>query len=292
MSFVIITDTSANLPTPLLREHGIAAIPFTYIRNGEDLTCTDTESFADGDFYAAMRGGEQVTTSQITPFRYEEAMDPYLQDGKDILLVGMSSGISGAYNMAEFTASELREKYPERTIALVDTYGASLGEGFFVLKAIECREKGMSITETAEYLLSERAKMVQIFMVDDIKYLLRSGRLYKVLASVGSLLQVKPLLKGNEEGHIVAYSIARNREKALEALAKKYDKLVKNAGEQMIGIAHADCAEDAARLAELLRRNNPPKDIMTVVYEPVTGSHVGPGTIALFFMGETDARSK
>ena len=202
----------------------------------------------------------------------------------------MSSGISGAYSCAEMAAAQLREDYPQRAIRLVDTMGASLGEGLLALRAAACREQGMGLDETADFLLELRERFYQVFTVDNLAYLQRSGRISNATAVIGTVFQIKPLLKGNEEGKIVTFGKVRGRKQSIQALAEKYDTLVKNPGEQTVGIAHADCPEDADYLAGLLRKNFPPKDILTVCYEPVTGSHVGPGTLALFFEGEKGVR--
>ena len=289
--FQIITDTSANLPSELAAEKDLTVIPFPYFVNGARHTCLDTEGFDGKTFYGAMREGAEVTTSQINPQNYIDVMRPVLQKGLDILFVGMSSGISGAYHSAELAAEELRAEFPERKIRLVDTIGASLGEGLLVLRAVRDKLAGLSLDAIYEKLMDLRHRLCNIFTVDDLKYLRKGGRLSNLSFIVGTLLQIKPLLKGNEEGRIVAFAKLRGRKKALEELAKRYDEYVVNAEEQTIGIAHADCPEDAAYLTALLRRNHPPKEILTVGYEPVTGSHVGPGTLALFFEAREGCRS-
>ena len=289
--FQIITDTSANLPSELAAEKDLTVIPFPYFVNGARHTCLDTEGFDGKTFYGAMREGAEVTTSQINPQNYIDVMRPVLQKGLDILFVGMSSGISGAYHSAELAAEELRAEFPERKIRLVDTIGASLGEGLLVLRAVRDKLAGLSLDAIYEKLMDLRHRLCNIFTVDDLKYLRKGGRLSNLSFIVGTLLQIKPLLKGNEEGKIVAFAKLRGRKKALEELAKRYDEYVVNAEEQTIGIAHADCPEDAAYLTALLRRNHPPKEILTVGYEPVTGSHVGPGTLALFFEAREGCRS-
>ncbi len=289
--FQIITDTSANLPSELAAEKDLTVIPFPYFVNGARHTCLDTEGFDGKTFYGAMREGAEVTTSQINPQNYIDVMRPVLQKGLDILFVGMSSGISGAYHSAELAAEELRMEFPERKIRLVDTIGASLGEGLLVLRAVRDKLAGLSLDAIYEKLMDLRHRLCNIFTVDDLKYLRKGGRLSNLSFIVGTILQIKPLLKGNEEGRIVAFAKLRGRKKALEELAKRYDEYVVNAEEQTIGIAHADCPEDAAYLIELLRRNHPPKEILTVGYEPVTGSHVGPGTLALFFEAREGCRS-
>ena len=292
MSFKIVTDTSANLPSPVLAERDIAVIPFTYLYDGGEHTCLDTEAFDGHAYYDMMRDGKSVSTSQITPYAYEETFRPLLESGSDLLFVGMSSGISGSYSMAELAAAQLREEFPERNIRLVDTIGASLGEGLLVLKAADMRDAGEELDSAADELMSLRRRMAQVFTVDDLMHLKKTGRLFNAAAVVGTVLNIKPLLKGNEEGRIVVCGVARGFKKAIAAMAKKYDEFVEDAASQTVGIAHADCPEAAEQLIALLNKNNPPKEIMTVCYEPVTGSHVGPGTLALFFLSREGVRAK
>lgn len=289
--FQVITDTSANLPTDIAKQKDILVLPFYYYVNGEKHTCVDTNGFNGPDFYQAMRDGAEVSTSQINPQNYIDVMQPILERGEDILFVGMSSGISGSYHCAELAAEELQEQYPQRKIRLVDTLGASLGEGLLVLRAVKEKLLGLSIEEVHSKLMELRHRLCNIFTVDDLKYLRKGGRLSNLSFIVGTILHIKPLLKGNEEGKIVAFAKIRGRKKALEELAARYDEYVVNPGEQTIGIAHADCPEDADRLISLLNRNKPPKEILNVCYEPVTGSHVGPGTLALFFEARLGCRA-
>ncbi|MBR6300102.1 MAG: DegV family protein [Clostridia bacterium] len=290
--FSVVTDTSANLDCELAKERNIHIVPFHYYVNGEDMTCTDTRSFDGKTFYDAMRAGAKVTTSQITPQSYIDTLTPLLEKGEDILFVGMSSGISGSYASAETAAAQLRMDFPERQIHLVDTLGASLGEGLLAVKAAECRDAGASVADTAALLDEMRVGMCQVFTVDDLKYLRRTGRLSNIVALVGTVLNIKPLLKGNQEGKIVSFATVRGRRRSIQAMAERYNSMVKDAANQTIGIAHADCADDVKYLIGLLNEKNPPKEIMTVMYEPVTGSHVGPGALALFFMGDEKFRGE
>ena len=292
MSFSIITDTSANLPTPLLKQHGVAVLPFTYIVNGRELNCLDTEAFAGADYYDKLRERAKITTSQINPQRYVEYIEPALRAGQDVLYIGMSSGISGSYQSAVIAAEQLREAYPEREIRTVDTLGASLGEGLVVLKAADLRDAGTSLDNTVSAALKMCRCMYQVFMVDDLFNLKQNGRLSNAASIVGTVLQIKPILKGNEQGQIVCIAKERGRRKAIHALADHYKAYVKDAPRQIVGIAHADCADDAEYLSGLLREAARPKSVLTVLYEPVTGSHVGAGTLALFFLGDEDVRSR
>ncbi|MGI5976954.1 MAG: DegV family protein [Candidatus Limivicinus sp.] len=292
MSFSILTDTAANVPTDRVEAAGIKVLPLPFFVDGIENTCMDTLGFNAADFYGHMREGVKITTSQVNPHRYTEAMTELLQKGEDILFVGISSGVSGSFNSACIAADQLLDEFPDRKIQLVDSLGASLGEGLLVIKAAELRDQGLSLEETAETLRKLRVKMCQIFTVDDLNYLRRGGRLSGAAAIAGTVLNLKPLLKGNEIGKIVSFGKIRGRKKTIEALAKKYDELVEDAENQIVGISHADCEEDAKLLAGLIGRSHPPKDILIVNHEPATGSYLGPGALALYFEGAEDVRSK
>ena len=289
--YAIITDTSANLPTPLLKEKQIGFVPFSYYVDEQEIQCLDTEAFDGHAYYQAIRDGKEVTTSQIPPSRFEEIFLPYLQSGQDIIFVSMSSGISGSCSSARLAAQELLGRFPERRIEVVDTIGASLGEGIVALAAAERRDQGLTFDENVRSLLAMSQRMCQVFTVDDLMHLKRMGRLSGITARVGSVLNLKPILKGNEEGKIVAFNVARGRRRSVEMLAKIYQKYVQLPEIQTVGIAHADCPEDAAYLEGLLLLDKAPKEILTVCYEPVTGAHVGPDTLALFFLADNDIRS-
>ena len=291
MSFVILTDTSANLPTSLLKQNDISVIPFSYFIKDKEYSCLDTDGFDGKKFYKAMRLGAKITTSQINVFNYVRFFEGFLEKGEDILMINMSSGISGSFHCAEMASKELRDRYPGREIRLVDALGASLGEGLLVLRAVEFKKRGYTLDKAFEKLEEEKRRMYQVFTVDDLMYLKNTGRVKGSAAIVGNMLQVKPLLKGNENGEIVNFSKVIGRKRALDSLVQKYNQLVKNNEMQTVGIAHADCEEDAQYLVEQLNRRKPPKEIITVMYEPVTGSHVGPGTLALFFMGGEEVRA-
>ena len=290
--FQILTDTSANLDTAVLQQRNIHVIPFHFYVDGQSHFCENTAKFDGKAFYDAIRAGARSTTSQISPQAYIDEMTPMLAAGDDVLFVSMSSGISGSFASSQVAAQHLSADFPQRTIRLVDTRGASLGEGLLALRAADMRDAGADIDETADAIFALHRNMCQIFTVEDLKYLRATGRVSGAAALVGSILQIKPLLKGDDEGKIVCFSKLRGRKRSIQAMAERYDELVKDAEAQTVGIAHADCPEDAEMLAALLRRNHPPKEIMTVVYEPVTGSHVGPGALALCFLGDETARDR
>ena len=289
--FRIVTDTSSNLPTAYLQAENITVIPFTFHSESGEQSCMDTASFDAKAFYTAMRNGEKVTTSQIPPQRFVDNIRPMLENGEDVLFVSMSSGISGSYASSKIAANQLAEEFPERKILTVDTYSASLAEGIVVMRAVECRKEGLSIDETYQILRALRHRIAQIFTVGDLRYLKRTGRLSNLEAAVGTVLQIKPLLKGDPQGKIVCFAKVRGRQRAIEEMAKRYEELVVSPETQTVCISHADCEADAQILASMLRRSKAPKDILIVDYEPVTGSHVGPGALALFFVSDDNVRN-
>ena len=291
MNFVVLTDTSGNLPNRVIWDCNLKVIPFPYFVDGKEYTCLDTDSF-DGDaFYARIKEGMEVTTSQISPQQYMDFFEGWLKKGLDVLFVAMSSGISGSCNSAHIGANMLLAHYPERRIEIVDALGASLGEGLLAVRAAELRDQNWDVSDAAAELRRLVKRMFNVFTVDDLMHLRRGGRLSNLSAIVGTVLNIKPLLKGNEEGKIVAFAKIRGRKRSIETLAQAYDKLAVNPEAQTVGIAQAGCREDAEYLASLLRKNRPPKDILIVEYEPVTGSHVGPGALALFFESNENVRS-
>lgn len=280
----IFTDTSANLPFAVTQERNITVVPFSYTVDGVQAHYpTDTE-FDGKAFYGAMLAGAMVKTSMVSVGAFLERFEPALAAGNDVLYVGMSGGISGTANSAAIAVDELREKYPERRLAAIDTYAASLGEGLQVLDAARMADAGVEFDEIVAYLERERHRMCQYFTVADLEYLKRNGRLSGVVALAGTLLNIKPILMGDETGHIIQCGKVRGTQRALEKLADKYDELAADRTAD-IGIAHADNPQGAETLLAKLRALGFRGNCMTVMYEPVTGSHVGPGTVALFYPG-------
>ena len=280
----LYTDTSANLPLALLREYDIAVIPFSYTVNGVAEDYNEETDFDGKAFYDAMRRGAEVKTSMVNPATAAAFFERALAQGDDVLYVGMSGGISGTAHAAALAAEELREKYPHAKIMTIDTYAASLGEGLQVLEAAELLRAGRSFEEVGDRILARRPHMCQFFTVDDLNYLKRGGRISGAAALVGSVLGIKPILRGDETGHIVSCGKVRGNKKAYAELADYFDKRALDKTVR-IGIAHADNREGTDYLLGLLRERGFTGECLEVYYEPVTGAHVGPGTVALFFYG-------
>ena len=288
MSFAVLTDTSANLPAALMREQQIQAVPFCYIENGQEKSCLSIEAFDDEAYYQSLREGRRVTTSMVNHAAYIAAMEPLLQSGQDVLTVCMSSGVSGACGSARAAAQELLARYPQRQIQVVDTLGASLGEGLIALEGARLRDAGSTLAQTAAALEKMVGRMRQVFTVDDLMFLMRGGRISRLSAVIGSVLHVKPILIGDGAGKIVVASKCRGRRAAIRALAGELKAHIVHPQEQVIGIAHAACREDANTLASMIREDCGDVRILLVKYEPVTGAHVGPGALALFYLSDLE----
>ena len=278
----LFTDTSANLPVEIIDEYGIEVVPFSYTIDGVEYI--PEREFDGKAFYAAMRAGSEVKTSMVNAGTFIERFKEALDAGRDVLYIGMSGGISGTANAALMAKQELDEEYPDRKIVVIDTLAASLGEGLFVIKAAEQLRDGIALDAIEEDIRAQVPSMCQSFTVDDLKYLKKTGRVSGAAAIIGNVLSIHPILIGDYEGKIVVKSKVRGMKRTLDALAERYAELVLNKAET-IGIAHADNEEGKAYLVQRLRDKGLTGKCVSVCYEPVTGSHVGPGTVALFFFG-------
>lgn len=280
----LVTDTSANLPAELVAKHDISVLAFQYTVNGEPVEYNEDWNSDGKRFFDAMRAGAVVDTSLVNMGRFIDCFEPMLQNGDDVLYIGMSSGISGTFNASRLAAGEMNEKYPGNKVLCFDTYGAGLGEGLVVLKAAEMIAEGKGVDEIFEYLMERRQNLCQYFSVGDLKYLQRTGRVSLATAIVGNILSIKPILIGDETGHIVAYARERGTKRVLQHLVEKYEELVEDKS-HYISMSHADCPEKAEQLLAMLREKGFEGECITSMWEPVTGSHVGPGSVALFFWG-------
>lgn len=201
------------------------------------------------------------------------------------MYVGISSGISGTIQAARIAAQSLMEEYPERTVRIVDSMGAGLGTGILACKAADYRNDGLSADQAAIKLDYDRDNLCEYFTVDDLMFLKRGGRVSGISAAIGTMLQIKPMLRGDEEGKIVVCGKIRGRKRAIAELSAIYAKKVIGAGSQRVAISHGDCLEEAQMLAEKISDIAKPKELILSMHEPLTGAHVGPGMLAVFFFG-------
>lgn len=294
ISYEILTDSSSNLTQDLLDKYRIKMISYISTIDGSDFPCFDPardEAEAGHRFYDAMREGSDVRTTLINTARFSDFFAPVLEEGRDILFVCMSGGLSGTVQAARIAADDLLEEYPDRKIIVIDSLSASLGEGLLVLKLSRLRAMGATIEEAARYYERKKLKMNHIFTVGDLKYLKKGGRISATEALIGNLLSIKPILKANDEGKIVAHDKVRSRRKALDYLIDMTKARITDPSRQMIGIAHCDAPMEADYIATRLKKELPVQDVIVRYYDLCTGSHVGPGTIALFFMGDNRMES-
>ena len=286
MALEIFTDSAANIPGEKVKTLDINIIPCSYELGGKIVRCpTAPENFDGRQFYELLRSKAEVRTSMTNTHDFEEHFEKALKKGNDVLYISISSGISGTYNASRIAAEELHDKYPERRIETFDSMGAGLGIGLLVMRAADYRAQGMDLDWILSKLNSDRYGLCEYFTVDDLMHLRRGGRLSGVAAVMGTVLNIKPLLRGDEEGKIVAFSKLRGRKKAIAAIAEEYKAKVKDPGNQTVAISHGDCLEDAETLAAMVREIAEPKELIISVHEPFTGSHVGPGMLSLFFIG-------
>jgi len=284
--FKIFTDTGASLPPEIIHQYDLEVLPLFYTVDGVEYPSQETSNATlEGKaFYDALRNGATSRTSMVNIAVFCDAFEKSLSQGFDVLYIGISSGVSGTYQASMLAAQEMAEQYPERKIIALDTHAASLGEGLPVLYAAQLKNAGSSLEETVTKTQENYSNICQYFTVEDLIYLKRGGRISGAAALVGNIMQIKPILMGTEEGQIALYRKERGWKRTLEALLIIYEKLASDKSKPM-GIAHADNQEDAKFLADKLRECGQQGEIHTVFFDPVTGSHVGPGAIALFFYG-------
>lgn len=280
----IMTDNAANLPPELREQYNIRELRLTYTVDGRLI---DGSAPFDGhDFYEAMRRGAEVKTSMISPAAARDAIEPALAAGDDVLFLGISGGVSGTCWGVGLIAQELTAEYPGRRVQVLDTRGASLGEGLVVLEAAQMAQQGADMDTIIARAETLCGKMRQHFMVDDLKFLRKGGRLSGAAALAGTLLQIKPILQGDENGKIVVRTKERGRKKAMDTLVALYNELAEDKSAP-VGLSHAAAPAEALHLTTLLRQSGCTGPILTVCHEPVTGAHVGPGMLAMYFYSPT-----
>ena len=284
MSYKIITDSGCDFTKEKYAELGLAVAPLMVNFRGESYPDRNDESLKD--LYAGLRAGEVSTTAAVNPEQWAEAMEPVLKADEDVLVLAFSSGLSTSYQSAEIAAGDLREQYPDRTILVVDSLCASLGQGLLAYYACKKRDEGLDLQELYQWLLNNRLHLCHWFTVDDLMYLKRGGRINAATAIMGTMLSIKPVLHVDDEGHLVNVGKARGRRASIQAMAKKVGGLAEGYDNSVMFISHGDCPEDAEYLRSLLESQYGVKEVYINYVGAVIGSHSGPGTLALFFMGQ------
>ena len=285
-NYIITTDTTTDLPEDYIKKHNLGIMSLTYTLEGT--TYSKDNPLDVRLFYEKMRNGSMPTTSQVNPENAKNIFLPYLKDGYDILHIAFSSGLSGSYNSTRIAAEELSEEFPDRKITIIDSLAASLGEGLLVHKAVMLKEQGADLDTVADWVEQNKLHIVHNFTVDDLFHLHRGGRVSKATAILGTMINVKPILHVDDEGHLIALSKVRGRKKSLQALVDSMEKQMGAYRSQndIVFISHGDSLADAQYVADLVKQRFGIESFLINYVGPTIGSHSGPGTIALFYMGD------
>ena len=284
--YVIMTDSSCDLPQELADQLGLEVLPLEVMADGKNYrNWLDGREIGFKEFYKLAREGIELKTSAVNTAAFEEKMEKLLKEGKDILYIGFSAGLSTTYNSGEAAARELREKYPDRKIYTVDTLAASLGQGMIIYYAAKKKEAGATIEEVRDFVENEKLHMCHWFTVDDLNYLKRGGRISAATAAVGTMLSIKPVMHMDNEGHLVAVGKARGRKAALCQLLDTMGELGEGLEGQTTFICHSDCMDDAQYVASQMKERFGVAQVNINWIGPVIGAHTGPGTIGIFFWG-------
>ena len=282
--YVIFTDSSCDIQPDLLAKWGVPFVSLTVKFDDE------TESFNNfdmpfPDFYRRMREGGVARTAAANMETFKEAFEPILREGKDILYIGFSSGLSTTVNSGAMAGKELMEEYPERKVVTVDTFAASAGFGLLLWLTVQKRDAGATLEEAAKFVEDTRFHLCHWFTVDDLVYLKRGGRVSAAAAFAAGVLNIKPVLHMDDPGHLISMFKVRGRRASIKALADKYGELALDPGHDTVFISHGDCIDDARLLEKMLAERFGAKVQLITYVGPVIGSHSGPGTLALFFVG-------
>lgn len=285
--YVITTDNGSDLPQEYLEKHQIGCTYLSYVLDGVSYT---HENFLPvHEFYQKMRNGSMPTTSQVNPDDAKKMMTPYLEAGKDILHIAFSSGLSGTYQNCCSAAAELREKFPQRRIVVLDSLAASLGQGLLVHYAVMKKEAGQDMDQVASWVEENRNHLVHVFTVDDLNHLYRGGRVSRTSAVLGGILNIKPVLHVDDEGRLIPIGKVRGRKTSLLELVRYMDEKIGSYADSCdtVFISHGDCLEDARFVMEKVKEKYPVRTELINSVGSIIGAHSGPGTLALFFMGDT-----
>lgn len=284
--FKIITDSSCDMPEEYYKEHDVAVMQFGFFLDGVTYGGEDGADMDVAEFYSKLRGGAMPTTYQISAETAKTHIDEYLKNGEDVLIVAFSSGLSGTASSYTVAARELKNKYPDRKILVTDSLAASMGEGLFLDYIIKKADKGASIEETFEYAENLKLHICHFFTVDNLFHLKRGGRVSAATAVVGTLLNIKPVLHVDDEGHLVSINKAVGRKKSIRAVVDYMESSQCMEDDEPVFICHGDCIEDAEFLANLVReRFGKDRRIVINCIGSVIGAHSGCGTLAVFFRG-------
>ncbi|MBQ3100144.1 MAG: DegV family protein [Clostridia bacterium] len=284
-NYVIHTDSGCDIRPELLAEWEVPFTCLTFRFDDSEKEYTNIEMGA-AEFYAKMRAGGVAKTAAVNTESFRADFEATLKQGKDVLYLGFSSGLSTTFNSARIASLALAEEYPDRKIVVIDTLAASAGEGLLVYYAVQKMEEGASIEENAEYVKSLIPKLAHWFTVDDLVYLKRGGRVSPTAAFFGNMLGIKPVMHVDDEGHLIPMEKVRGRKTAVATLAAKYGQFAENPGKDVVFVSHGDCMKDVEELGAILKEKYGAEFKVITDVGPVIGAHSGPGTLALFYVGK------
>ena len=282
--FVIVSDSTVDLPKEYLQSKQVQIISLSYIMDG--VTYEEMDGLSHKEFFEKLRAGSLPTTSQINPEQAREALEPFAKEGKDILYIGFSSGLSGSYNSVRMAAEDLKEEYPDINIIAIDSLCACMGEGLLLYKALELKEHGMSMEEIAKWVEANKLHICHNVTVDDLNHLHRGGRISKTTAVVGSMIKIKPIIHMSDEGKLVVIGKERGRKKSLVSIVDRMEKQMQGYDNDIVMITHGDCIEDAEFVKKQVEERFGIHNVMINGIGSVIGSHTGAGVVAVFFMGD------
>ena len=284
MNYKIITDTCCDFPAHMYKELDLEVVSLSVLYKG--VVYNEYSEQWLKELFDGLRKGESASTSAVNPEGWANVIEPVLQEGKDALVLAFSSGLSTTYQSAMIAADELRERYPERKICVVDTLCASLGQGLLVWYACQKRDEGLPLEELTAWCEDNKMNLCHWVIADDLMHLKRGGRISTATAVAGTLLQIKPVIHVNDEGKLINVGKARGRKAAIQTLCNKVGELGIEGANDTVFICHGDCLEDAESLEQMLKEKYGVKNVFIYYIGAVIGSHAGPGTMAVFFLGK------
>lgn len=282
--FIIVTDSTVDLPESMLEEQGIPVLQLNYVLDGK--TYEDRKGLSGKEFFDKLREGSMPTTSQVNPEQAKEFFEPFVKAGKNILCIGFSSGLSGTYNSERIAAEELSEEYPEAKIIVIDSLCASMGQGLLLAKALKKQREGMTLEELVQWLEENKLHICHNVTVDDLNHLYRGGRISKTTAVLGTLVQIKPIIHMNDEGKLIVIGKERGRKKALNTIVDRMGKQMEGYENDLVMVTHGDCLEDAEYVKSQIQKKYGIQNVVINGIGTVIGTHTGPGVVAVFCMGE------
>lgn len=285
MRTILFTDSCCDLPISFVKENNIQVMSIRVNINGEDIPDDLGQSIAHKDFYNLIRKGEMPTTSQVNVGAFEKGFRKYINEGYSVIYIGFSSALSGCVNSARLAKEIINEEIKDADITIIDTKSASMGLGLIVYYAANMLKDGKTKADIVNWIEDNKLKVNHWFTVDDLNHLKRGGRISSAVAIVGTMLSIKPIMHVDDEGRLIPISKVKGRKKSIKSLLENIKEKIVNQEDQTIFISHGDCLEEAEHLKELILEEVKVKDIIINNIGPAVGSHSGPGTVALFFIG-------